>query len=265
VDTTESRESLVIEALHTNGQPVDPYGAIACKTRCLRGARVGFERDLGLGAQSTVVIDCRENAADRISAEKRRRATADEDGCNPPAGRTGCLLGNIPEQRFEVSRLRQFAAQSCAVFPRVQVQPRCSRGRPAETAGRTRNRVRRSYPASQAHAIRQRRSAGPGPRRCGQTRGCNETPRRAATGCELSRQLAHLAGIARGEDEFHELASASRCSVCKAVAPCLARSSIFSSSSWRKAWPSAVPCTSMYAPASFMTTFMSVSACESSA
>ena len=41
--------------------------------------------------------------------------------------------------------------------------------------------------------------------------------------------------------------------------------SIASSSSRRKAWPSAVPCTSMKAPPEFITTFMSVSASTSSA
>ena len=60
-------------------------------------------------------------------------------------------------------------------------------------------------------------------------------------------------------------ARAARCISTRDAMPRCARSSIASSSARRNAWPSAVPWTSMNPPASFITTFMSVSASESSA
>ena len=59
--------------------------------------------------------------------------------------------------------------------------------------------------------------------------------------------------------------SAASCAEMISAMPRHARSSIAASSSGLNAWPSAVPCTSIKCPASFMTTFMSVSASESSA
>ena len=71
----------------------------------------------------------------------------------------------------------------------------------------------------------------------------------ASTQCRGSRHFARTAACA-----------ASNCSM-----PTAARSSSASSSPRCSAWPSAVPCTSTKPLASFITTFMSVSASESSA
>ena len=60
------------------------------------------------------------------------------------------------------------------------------------------------------------------------------------------------------------LPRAVRCACASSPMPLAARASMASSSSRRKAWPSAVPCTSTNWPASFITTFMSVSQSESS-
>lgn len=54
-------------------------------------------------------------------------------------------------------------------------------------------------------------------------------------------------------------ASAARCSANSSPMPFSASDSSALSSSRRKAWPSAVPCSSMKPPPSFITTFMSVS------
>ncbi len=62
-----------------------------------------------------------------------------------------------------------------------------------------------------------------------------------------------------------QTANASRCLRISSAMPASARASKPSSSSRRKAWPSAVPCSSMKPPPSFMTTFMSVSQSLSSA
>src|SRR5271154_2897304 len=83
-------------------------------------------------------------------------------------------------------------------------------------------------------------------------------------------ELALFAGVGAGQHDLHRLEpwaqglSASRCSPHSSSHPVAARFSN-ASSSWRwNGWPSAVPCTSMNAPAAFITTFMSVSASESS-
>ena len=60
-------------------------------------------------------------------------------------------------------------------------------------------------------------------------------------------------------------ASAARCAAINASMPLPASVSMASSSSRRKAWPSAVPWISMMPPPSFITTFMSVSQALSSA
>src|SRR5580698_4810318 len=88
-------------------------------------------------------------------------------------------------------------------------------------------------------------------------------------GAEQCRELPHLAGIATGENGLHgpqpRAARACDCSAKIFVSPWVARSSRASSSCRRKAWPSAVPWTSTKAPPLFLPTFISVSACESSA
>src|SRR5213078_4467577 len=83
---------------------------------------------------------------------------------------------------------------------------------------------------------------------------------------EQRRQLAQLALVAAGEnDARHGSSSACACSANSSPMPCAARFSSASSSWRRNAWPSAVPWISTNAPPLFMTTFMSVSAWESSA
>jgi len=83
---------------------------------------------------------------------------------------------------------------------------------------------------------------------------------------EERRKLAQLPGVGAGEDGArHGESSASLCRAKSSAMPLAARFSSASSSWRRKAWPSAVPWTSMNAPPLFITTFMSVSACESSA
>src|SRR4029077_4764914 len=79
-------------------------------------------------------------------------------------------------------------------------------------------------------------------------------------------KLAQLPRVGAGENRAcHGASSAWLCSAKSSAIPAAARLSS-ASSSWRlKAWPSAVPWISMNAPPLFITTFMSVSACESSA
>ena len=88
---------------------------------------------------------------------------------------------------------------------------------------------------------------------------------------EQAGDLPDLARVARCHNDLlgtpaHDCAAliASFWASMIAPIPALARSSIAVSSSPVNAWPSAVPCTSMKCPASFMTTFISVSASESS-
>src|SRR5690606_11766399 len=86
---------------------------------------------------------------------------------------------------------------------------------------------------------------------------------------EQRPEFLQLACVARGEHErpwrrVHR-ARASRWCWSKVAIPPSARPSSASSSSRRKAWPSAVPCSSMKPPPSFITTFMSVSQPASSA
>ncbi len=72
-----------------------------------------------------------------------------------------------------------------------------------------------------------------------------------------AQRLALLRGIALQP-------SASRCFASSSPMPFCARASSRSSSSRRNAWPSAVPCSSMKPPPSFITTLKSVSQAESS-
>src|SRR5882757_7185593 len=85
-----------------------------------------------------------------------------------------------------------------------------------------------------------------------------------ATRRQERRELALLARVGGGQDDPHGGASACDCSEHSSPMPVTARFSSASSSWRRNAWPSAVPCTSMKAPPLFITTFMSVSASESS-
>ena len=76
------------------------------------------------------------------------------------------------------------------------------------------------------------------------------------------REQADAAGA---HDAIDQPPSARRWASSSSRMPFSARPSRASSSSRRKAWPSAVPCSSMKPPPSFITTFMSVSQSLSSA
>ena len=89
-------------------------------------------------------------------------------------------------------------------------------------------------------------------------------------------EFGELAGVAAGHHDaghagflfdprYDAMPSASRCAANSRAQPASARASSASSSSRRKAWPSAVPCSSMKPPPSFITPFMSVSQSLSSA
>ena len=111
-----------------------------------------------------------------------------------------------------------------------------------------------------------------GPRRC---RGRHSTRRAESPAPKPGRRVKHsqesgvgrrrTAGCGSAVRRTHDSARTARCSSMRDVMPRRASSSIASSSSRRNAWPSAVPWISMNPPASFITTFMSVSASESSA
>ena len=77
--------------------------------------------------------------------------------------------------------------------------------------------------------------------------------------------FGQLAAVASGKYELLQVSKAAVCAAHKSLMPASASANMASSSSRRKAWPSAVPWTSMNPPASFITTFMSVSAVLSSA
>ena len=90
---------------------------------------------------------------------------------------------------------------------------------------------------------------------------------------ENALDLTQLAGITCWPGQFSSAAakthppaeaSASSCALMIVSIPIFARPSIVESSSSLNACPSAVPWISTNRPASFMTTFISVSACESS-
>ncbi len=106
-------------------------------------------------------------------------------------------------------------------------------------------------------------SGGSMPRsRCGTISNCS-----AASSARSSRNLPALpvaSTIRRSKAQAPGDSSACNCSAHNCPIPAAARSSSPSSSSRLSACPSAVPCTSMKPPPEFMTTFMSVSACESS-
>ena len=86
-----------------------------------------------------------------------------------------------------------------------------------------------------------------------------------ANGAVTSKRNAGLHRPPGGSRPLHDPARAARCISTSDSMPRRASSSIASSSARWNAWPSAVPWISMNPPASFMTTFMSVSASESSA
>ena len=83
-------------------------------------------------------------------------------------------------------------------------------------------------------------------------------------GSEDGQQLSFLALIVSGEDEGRHPASTSDWMRVSSVQPWAARSSSLPSSSRSNGAPSAVPWTSMNFPEPVMTTFISVSARESS-
>ena len=80
-----------------------------------------------------------------------------------------------------------------------------------------------------------------------------------------SRPNVGLHRLPGGSRSPHDPVRDARCSSISEAMPRAASASIASSSVRRNAWPSAVPWISMNPPASFITTFMSVSASESSA
>ena len=70
---------LRIEALDAERKTVDARRPEAFEFRALERARIGFQRDLGLGDERHTRADPRKQPVDRRRREQARRAAADED------------------------------------------------------------------------------------------------------------------------------------------------------------------------------------------
>ena len=82
VDTTESRQGGIVEALHTDGQAIDPGTAEAAKAGRVDGAGVRLQGDLDVGRQIQQLVQQFDDAGHGIGAEQARRAAADEQAAH---------------------------------------------------------------------------------------------------------------------------------------------------------------------------------------
>ncbi len=102
VDTADTLQCRVVEALNPDGQAIDTGVAIAGETLRLGTARIGFQRDLTtlreLGARADPLEEC----ADGGDREKARCSAAYEHAVEGPPRGARELLVQIGEQRGDV-------------------------------------------------------------------------------------------------------------------------------------------------------------------
>ncbi len=213
---------------------------------------------------ATAALACVQDAAfpDPLRDQRQRVVGMPQQRQHAHEARAAFGIGHPVELAQQLADIRLAVAMGAGIARRIQ----------------PRRAVQRVH--AQAGIVRQRRQAG-GARgmACFQDRVLDERGAslfgigesefglrmQREAGTQQLPQLHQLAGVAAGQHQPHACASASRWAANSALQPCSARVSRASSSSRRKAWPSAVPCSSMKPPPSFITTFMSVSQALSSA
>jgi len=83
VNATESGKVRGLERLRAEADAVDPRRAEPAQpllTTAFEGARIGFERDFGIGIEAEAPLEAAEQLRDAGRREQRRRATAEENG-----------------------------------------------------------------------------------------------------------------------------------------------------------------------------------------
>jgi hypothetical protein len=79
VDTTETDEARVVEALDAEREPVDASGAVVGEAGRIGRTRIGLEGHLGIGRQRRARGDAVEQATEFPAGHQARRTAANED------------------------------------------------------------------------------------------------------------------------------------------------------------------------------------------
>ena len=115
VDAAEPHQRRVVEALHTNRQPVDAGGAKTGEASGVGRAGVRFKRDFGIGGDGEARVNARQRSGDGVRAEQARRAAPKENRLHLTTGPLRCFLVDVPQQLRDVLVFRQVAGQGVRV------------------------------------------------------------------------------------------------------------------------------------------------------
>ena len=273
-----------LETTRRPRQPTDSSGVRSNGVAPSRGGSRGSFRRASTRRPCAAMSDRRRQGRSR----SRRCRSARARSCRP-----------TNPMRSAAPGLRRASSATSTQWKRAlrsSVGSAIERARASRCSRRRRRARRRSAPSVRRVRRRARRRRAPNRRRSRAGRGAGSVPRfqqrvldergfrfgrsadaelglggHAESEARLGKQRAELddlAAIAGREHPMRRRRHRPRTAACAASScstPTAARSSSTSSSLRMNAWPSAVPCTSMKPFASFMTTFMSVSASESSA
>ncbi len=120
VDATQRLKKARVEALYAQRQPVDAGAFETRELRLLEGARVGFQRRLGVGVEHDTRTYGGQDAVDRRRGEQAGRAAADEYARHAPAPDRRQREFHIGNQRVDVARFRNLAT----AFMRIEIAVR---------------------------------------------------------------------------------------------------------------------------------------------
>ncbi len=106
MDAPERRERRRVEGLCAQRHAIDARGRVAGKAAVLDRARVGLHRDLGVRRERQARGDARNQCMDRLGAEQRRRAAAQENAGHPAPGGEIEVGLEVREQRLDIGIFR---------------------------------------------------------------------------------------------------------------------------------------------------------------
>ena len=91
VNPSQLLQLSVVEALHSDGQPVDTDGTKFSEPVLFHRARIGFQGDFQIRAQRQAGTQARQQPIQRLGGEQAGGTTANEQAANPPPPYS-CLL-----------------------------------------------------------------------------------------------------------------------------------------------------------------------------
>ncbi len=151
---TQRAQAVIVETLHADGQAVDARLCERRKPISFEGARVGLQRDFGIGDEGQPGAHVGDQLVDSLGREQTGRAASDEDGDDAPPPHQGQRRIKIGAKRSQVGLLGN--RPTGAPLMRIEIAIGALFETPRQMHIKTEGRQRAELQGAGPHVVRQR-------------------------------------------------------------------------------------------------------------